>query len=108
MNVPRAVLAKIGPHGSTRFCNGIRELQIWMSHGLPDFQGHHFLSINRKSQPITFAVQSVLLKHNFSRFDDHFNFVTLFKAKLLRALARDHALHLILSDADNDMSHDVP
>ena len=50
---------------------------------------------------------SVLLEHDFSRFDNDLHLVTLFKVEMFGTLPCDYAFQLVLSDANCDMRHDV-
>ena len=49
----------------------------------------------------------VLLQHDFRRFNDHFDGVALLKLHLLGAAPRDNAFDKVVSNADDDMSHDI-
>src|ERR1035441_5590606 len=49
----------------------------------------------------------VFLEHHRGRFDDDGYFVALLEAKLLRALTGDDAFDAVLSDLDDDVSHDL-
>jgi len=49
----------------------------------------------------------VLFKHYLGRFHDDFHLVTFLQFKLFRAPPRDYAFDLVLTDANDDMGHNV-